>query len=73
MRPDALVVPQVAVVAGAQNTVSTGADVTWTGLNDTRPAAASWPFKVASAATKLPAFSEKPCAPNPPKAPNGSV
>jgi hypothetical protein len=45
---------------GAQKTVSTGLSVTFTGLKDVWPAAASWLVRVASAVVKLSAVKVNP-------------
>ena len=63
---------QVAVGAEAHENVSIGADVTSTGLNEKWPAAWS-AVAIAGSAAKSPWDSEKPWAPMPPNAPNGTV
>ncbi|MHC2249079.1 hypothetical protein [Bradyrhizobium elkanii] len=63
---------QVAVAAAEQENVSIGAEVTSTGLNEKWPAACSAATMLGSV-VKSPRDSEKPWAPMPPNAPNGTV
>jgi hypothetical protein len=72
LRSSVAALVQVAVVAEEHEKVSIGTDVASTGLNENWPADCSAPATAGSAA-KSPRDSEKPWAPMPPNAPNGTV
>ncbi|MET4799255.1 hypothetical protein ABIA96_001822 [Bradyrhizobium sp. LB11.1] len=72
LRSSVAALVQVAVVADAQEKVSIGLDVASTGLNEKRPAVCS-AVATAGSGAKSVCVSEKPWAPRPPKAPNGTV